>query len=122
LQYLSDLITFGLVGQSVIPPVTDSSGHITAINGAESASIPGQAITVNSNGAFFNSSYQGFSLTTDRGKIEGGTAPAQLFILLHELGHNTNALTPDANKQTLIDQNDKSLEQNCKQTIKGFSE
>ena len=78
------------------------------------------AITVNTVGAFFNASYNGMPLTTDRGRIAGGTGPAQLFILLHELGHITRALQPDRNSQKSVNRNDKMLEKRCKETINAF--
>jgi len=58
--------------------------------------------------------------STDRGRIPGGTPAAQEFLLLHELGHDTNALRPDAHNQPLIDANDKDLETHCKKTINSF--
>jgi len=44
------------------------------------------------------------------------------FIRLHELGYLTDALKPDFNNQPVIDQNNKSLEKNCKSSIKASSE
>jgi hypothetical protein len=120
LQDLSDFIQFGLVGESTIPPTTDSNGQTYMTNAQNASGIPNQSITLNTIGAFFKASYQGVRLTTDRNRIEGGTVAAQLFILLHELGHNTTVLVPDANKQALVDQNDKTLERKCKKTIGSF--
>jgi hypothetical protein len=76
---------------------------------------------VNSIGAFFKGSYDGMRLTTDRGRFTGATKPAQLFILLHETGHLTGALVPDRNNQTNVDKNDKTLEKECKDTVKKIS-
>jgi hypothetical protein len=102
------------------PPATLSINN--AISGG---AVPGQAITVNTIGAFFNSSYisngKTYPLTTDQGKINGRTPAAQGFILLHELGHLTNVLTPDFHLQSIIDKNDKALEDHCKDLIKGLS-
>lgn len=56
----------------------------------------------------------------DRNRIAGGTVRAQEFILLHELGHNTDVLRPDKDNQALIDANDKDLETHCKKTINSF--
>lgn len=57
--------------------------------------------------------------STDNGKIAGGTAAAQRFILLHELGHITNALAPDKDNPAAGNQNNKDLEKHCSKTIKG---
>jgi hypothetical protein len=77
---------------------------------------------MNTPGAFFNSSYNGMSLTTDRGKISGGTQQAQVFLDLHELAHSTlessNAYLHDAHNQNAVNQNDKVLESHCGNTIK----
>ena len=87
-----------------------------ALTGAE-----GAALTVNGLGAFFNNSYQGFALTTDRGKIKGGTIAAQEFIMLHEVAHGTNVIQPDKDDQNKVDANDKALEKECKDTINSFA-
>ena len=114
MQMLTAIYEYGSYGQdTVLPTVRD--GKLTMNNAITNG--PSYAITVNSLGAFYNSSYQEMPLTTDRGRIPGGTPAAQGFILLHELGHNTNALSPDANNQSAIDQNDLSLEKNCSKTI-----
>ena len=84
---------------------------------AATSMVPGQAITVNTIGAFFNSSYNGLPLSTDNGRIGGGTAAAQGFILLHELGHVTGVLQPDLNNTVAGRQNNNLLQKNCKKTI-----
>ncbi len=87
-------------------------------------SIPGppaQLVTVNTVGAFYAGQVGNLILTMDRGRIPGGTPAAQGFILMHELGHNTNVLRPDAHLQSLVDANDKDLEQHCSKTIKALS-
>jgi RHS repeat-associated protein len=116
---VQQLLASNQVGQALIAPTQNANGSTTVINAA-TGYTPGEAITVNTVGAFFNSSYQGMSLTTDRGRLRGGTDPAQGFILLHELGHVTGTLVPDASSQKLVDQNDKALEKNCAQTIKAL--
>ena len=118
---LSGILDNHLYGQTEIVPTKNDDGTLTMNNAISFGYIPGQAITVNTIGAFFNSTYQGLPLTTDRKRISGGTPAAQGFILLHELGHLTDALKPDFNKQTVIDQNDRALEQHCKDLIKSLS-
>ncbi len=81
---------------------------------------PGAALTVNGLGAFFHDSYQGFPLTTNQGKIKGGTVAAQDFIMLHEVAHGTAVLQDDKDNQKLVNANDKTLEKECKDTIKSF--
>lgn len=120
-QYIDDLIKFDAVGQARIEPRPNPDGTISIATAQSPGLSEGQATTLNTIGAFFNSSYEGSPLTTDRGKIEGGTKAAQLFILLHELGHNTGVLKGDFQNQEKIDRNDKLLEKKCKQTIKSFS-
>ena len=118
---LAGVIDKHLYGQTEIVPTKNANGTLTMNNAISFGYIPGQAITVNTIGAFFNATYQGLPLTTDRGRISGGTPVAQGFILLHELGHLTDALNPDFNKQKVIDQNDKALEVHCKDLIKALS-
>ena len=80
------------------------------------APVPGlpidSSITVNSNGAFFNSAY-----TVGSGKTQytGGTLQAQAFILLHELAHEVNALgfLPDAGNSKAEATNNQLVQQNC---------
>lgn len=68
--------------------VGDFQTNIAAFTGTARTNLaPGNAaIVVNNNGAFFNSGY-----TLDQGKIQGGTAEADVFVLLHELGHGLGA-------------------------------
>ena len=61
---------------------------------------------------------RGVPNTTDNKRIAGGTSAAQAFILLHELGHSTNALEPDANDDAAGKRNDEAVDRNCKKTIK----
>jgi len=76
------------------------------------------ALTVNSNGAFFNSNYMvgsGFVQYT------GGTLQAQVFILVHELAHmvGANGFQPDAGDQGAVNANNKLVQQNCGKQIAG---
>jgi RHS repeat-associated protein len=109
----------GYYGQAGMLP-TKKDGTWTVTN-AVSFGYPGQLVTVNTVGAFFAGQVGNLINTTDRGRIPGGTPAAQGFILLHELGHNTDALLPDAHVQALVNANDKQLEQHCSKTINGFS-
>lgn len=109
----------GYYGQVEMQPKLQN-GVVTTTN-AVSFGYPGQLVTVNTVGAFYKSQVGNFTLTTDRGRIAGGTPAAQGFILLHELAHNTGAILPDANKQGIVDTNDKNLERNCGKTIKALS-
>jgi RHS repeat-associated protein len=118
---LSGIIDNHLYGQTEIPPTSNGPGSLTMTNAVSFGYIMGQAITVNTIGAFFNSTYKNMPLTTDRGKIAGGTPAAQGFIMLHELGHLTDSLKPDFNKQKVVDENDKTLEGHCKDLIKALS-
>ncbi len=123
LQMLDDILRLDLFGMTPIPPETDSQGNITSIVNAETASgIPNQAVTVNSLGAFFNRSLNGVPLTTNNGNIAGGTARAQGFIILHELGHVTQVLLPDLHNAKAEAQNNKDIAKHCKKTIKALGE
>ena len=117
IQMANAIYEYGSYGQQTMQPET-KNGIITMTNAISGGTW---AITVNSIGAFFNSSYKGVPNTTDRGRIQGGTPGAQGFILLHELGHNTNALAPDFGSQTTVDANDKALEKNCAKTVSDLS-
>ncbi len=118
---LSGIIGNHLYGQTEIPPTPSGLGTLSMTNAVSFGYIPGQAITVNTIGAFFNSTYKNLPQTTDRGRIAGGTPAAQGFILLHELGHLTDVLKPDFHNQKVVDQNDKALEEHCKDLIKVLS-
>jgi hypothetical protein len=80
---------------------------------------------MNAQGAFFSGSFMNMPLTTDNTLIPGGTAQAQTFLILHELGHSTNALEEDANpklsekdNREAVKRNDKKIDQNCKKALK----
>ncbi len=119
---LSRLATImdGYYGQAGMLPTKNLNGTWSMIN-AVSFGYPGQLVTVNTVGAFFAGQLGTIMNSTDRHRITGGTPAARGFILLHELGHNTNVLSPDANNQSIVDANDKQLEQHCSKTIKAFS-
>jgi len=117
-KYINDLLSFdGLIAVKDEP--ADKKGGLEAAHtGSETE---GAALTVNGLGAFFHDSYNGSTISTDRGKIKGGTVEAQEFILLHEVAHGTEVLAHDKGDQKKVDDNDKLLEKNCKETIKAFS-
>ena len=102
-------------------PSTNANGT-TTVNNGDFGLIAGQVITVNTEGAFFKSTYNGMSLTTDRGRIPGGTQQAQVFVDLHELAHSTlessSAYLRDNNNQNAVNRNDRALETHCSKTIK----
>ena len=103
-------------------PTKGENGKWTMTNALGAGAGPGGAwaITVNTVGAFYAGQVGNLTLTTDRGRIPGGTPRAQEFILMHEVGHDTNVLRPDKNNQLLVDANDKDLEDHCKKTINSF--
>jgi len=110
----------GYYGQAGMLPKKGDNGNLMMTN-AVSFGYPGQLVTVNTVGAFFAGQIGSITNSTDRHRIPGGTPSAQGFIMLHELGHNTNVLADDAGKQSIVDVNDIKLEKNCSKTIKAFS-
>ena len=84
---------------------------------------PGALLTVNLNGAFFSN-----KVTTGyKGDIGGGSLLAEVFILLHELGHLTNAAgfqpgDGGSTPQAIANQNsnNKLVEQECAGTLNSF--
>ena len=93
-------------------------GHHNA-DGTVVAGLPGNAtITVNSNGAFFNSAY---SVGSGRTQYTGGSLQAQIFILVHELAHEVGAagFGPDLNNQGAEDTNNALVQKNCGKQIAG---
>jgi RHS repeat-associated protein len=120
---INTVLTNNLYGQEPIVPQANGNGTFTITNAHTG---PGNftnpvAITVNSIGAFYSSSFLGIPLTTDNGNIQGGTPAAQIFIVLHEVGHLTGVLQPDANNSAAGIQNNKNLQKNCAKTIGALS-
>jgi hypothetical protein len=112
-SYVSDLLSNDLLA------VAQFTGTFAAFtNSAGTTLPPGTAITVNDIGAFFSNNY-----TVDEGNLTGGTARAQAFILLHELGHalGSKGFQPDLNKPSAGKANDKLIDTNCKKTLSEFS-
>jgi hypothetical protein len=79
-------------------------------------------ITVNTNGAFFNSSVSvGYDVPA---WITGGSNAAQALILLHELAHDLNAAgfnQNDAGNAAAEGQNNQLVLQNCGNVINFFA-
>jgi RHS repeat-associated protein len=117
LKRIADILNNNLYGITTIQPTANPNGGLTMNNGDFSL-LPNQIITVNTLGAFFNASYNNMPLTTDRGRINGGTPAAQVFIVLHELAHSAGVIQNDAGHQNVVDANDKTIEKNCSQTVK----
>ncbi len=140
LDTIKQIVDNGLFGTTTIDPVqqttttgpkdissglgtvfgTTTTTTTTFINNGDAGLVPGQAITINTEGAYFYDKFKDVKLTTDRGKIKGGIEAAQLFILLHEVAHSTQVLEHDAGDQNLVNKNDKKLEEKCGDTIKKF--
>jgi RHS repeat-associated protein len=112
-------------------PIGPLIGHATmdpGIGAVTGGAVVGQAITVNDASAFFigqfsNSSGQPMMHTA--GGYDGNTGKARVFILLHELGHFTNANsfaadhTGNKKKDAQAERNNnKLIHQNCKATLK----
>ena len=95
-----------------------------AVSGTGGTNLPpGALLTVNLSGAFFSSSVN----TGYMGNIGGGTDLAKAFILLHELGHLTDAagFQPNDSGSTqggIANQNSNNLlvQQNCAKTLDLF--
>jgi RHS repeat-associated protein len=86
-------------------------------NGSPVAGLPQNAtITVNANGAFFNS---GYNVTGGTASYKGGTLQAQAFILIHELAHEVNAagFQPDAGSAAAQASNNNLVQKNCGKQI-----
>jgi RHS repeat-associated protein len=57
-----------LVGSQALGATSNPNGSISIIH-AMTPGVPGQAITINTDGGFYNGSYNDFALTVDRGRI-----------------------------------------------------
>jgi RHS repeat-associated protein len=114
-SFISDLLGNNLLAAGNVSPNT-----IAAFSGTSNTNVPAgyAAIVVNDTGAFFNSSY-----SVDAGTLTGGSAEAQAFILLHELGHDLNAkgFQPDLNNPTAGAANDALIQKNCAATLNQFA-
>ena len=100
-----------------------SDSTVNAVAGISGTNLPaGMLITVNTNGAFFNSSVSvGYDVPA---WITGGSNAAQALILLHELAHDLNAAgfnQNDAGNATAEGQNNQLVLQNCGNVINFFA-
>jgi RHS repeat-associated protein len=124
LSNLNNIINLGLYGRDLLPATFNSSGVPTSVTNAQdgpTALAPNAAIVVNGLGSYFYPNFMGLPNLADAlHNIGGGTRQGQVFILLHELAHSTNAIAPDHDDPTgqIHRQNDKALQKNCKDTIK----
>jgi RHS repeat-associated protein len=114
--YIGDLLGNGLIGHGTIT-TTQANSVVNAITSPSDA--PGVAIVINDSGAFFNG-----AVTTDRGKLQGNTAAAQIFILIHELAHSMGVpgFLDDSGSQQAVNNNDIQIEQQCSKTSASSSE
>ena len=83
-------------------------------------------ITVNSEGFGLTPSvgqvaYQNSQGTLVNTGINSGSPRALGFVLLHELGHATGVLPPDANSAANENSNNSQVANNCKKTLQGLS-
>ena len=112
-DYVSALLANSLLA------VGSFAANLAAFTGTGGTNLaPGAAaIVVNTGGAFFNSGW-----VVDQGAIQGGTAEAGVFILLHELGHALSAsgFQPDLNNTKAGRSNDQLINQHCQKTLSAF--
>ncbi len=92
---------------------------------AETTTSPSgtSTIDINSQGAFFKGSYPNgkpLDVGTNQNPIRGGTPEARAFILLHELGHITDALKPDFGNPSAEAANNAAILKHCKKTLGKF--
>ncbi len=114
-QALNDAIKYNAVGHA---DITENGNPF--VNSAVTGGVPGQSITVNNQGAFFHpTTAAGQTMTWGPRGFAGGTPQAQAGILLHELGHVTNALRPDGGNPKAVKANDKDIDTHCTGTING---
>src|SRR5262249_17293041 len=106
--------------------VIDHGDTIDVTNG-QSGSSEGNnwIIVLNSEGAAFNSTYtplggKPFSLSTDNGRIKGGTNAALMFIILHELSHHMDVIAHDNGDDRAGKANNNLIRKKCKTLIHLF--
>ena len=111
-SYVSDLFAHDLVAVAEFDP---SKGAFT---GSHGTNLPEgfAAMVFNTTGAFFKR-----GMRVNNGEIESGTAKAQVFIILHELGHALSApgFRPDLNDPSASKSNDNLIDSKCKKTLAG---
>jgi RHS repeat-associated protein len=114
---IGDLLgTTGRPEDSYVGHGVFSDPTVNAFNATGGTNVPvgAAAIVVNDNGAFFSSSQ-----STANGTIRGGTFQAQVFIMLHELGHSLDAkgFQPDRGNDAAGRANNDLVLQNCKRML-----
>jgi len=92
---------------------------ISAFTSTTGSDIPPgvAAIVFNTTSAFFNGNF-----TVDEGKLGGGSAQAQIFMILHELGHAPSAtgFQNDFQNKSAGVSNDGNIEEHCQKTFGSF--
>jgi hypothetical protein len=109
-----------LVGHaSYTPSVSAFTG-----NNEKQTNVPqGYAITVNATGAFYKDTFtdaaQGIRVGLTVGGFKGGTAQAQAFIVIHELGHFLKAkdFKADFGNPAAGAYNDDLIKKKCSKTL-----
>lgn len=110
-----------LIGHGEIT-TTAGDAYVNAITSP--ADAPGFAIVISDDNAFFRGTtyFNGRqqSLTTNNGRIGGGTFAAQIFILLHEFGHSNHVsgFRNDANDLGAGIANNNDVDRECTRTIR----
>jgi hypothetical protein len=95
--------------------------YVNAVTAPEDA--PGYAIVVNDSGAFFRGIVivdgQQQLLTTNNGRINGGSVEAQVFIMLHEFDHSNTVpgFESDAGDLAAGQRNNNRVDSHCGQTL-----
>jgi len=104
--------TKGIANAQISPTEVRPDSGVT--NAVASGS---ELIIVNTYGAFFSN-----DVTTNNGRIQGGTDKAGAFILLHEFGHIMNApgFESDNGKEEEGRKNNDIINNNCKDTLRKF--
>jgi|HubBroStandDraft_6_1064221.scaffolds.fasta_scaffold896313_1 hypothetical protein len=118
-SYVADLLKYNLLAVGTFSGSLNMAAAITGTLGTN-LDADAAAIVINNSGAFFHG-----GLTVDNGQISGGTAKADVFILLHELGHALSAKGfqqdgPNAANPGAGSDNDKLIDKNCSKTLNQF--
>ncbi|MGB6131718.1 MAG: RHS repeat-associated core domain-containing protein [Acidobacteriaceae bacterium] len=115
-QFLNDAMKYNAIGHADITENEDPFSDAAVSNGL----VPGQVTTINNQGAFFHpTTTAGAPMTIGPRGFAGGSPRAQAAIMLHELGHLTHVLRPDAGNMKAVRANDKDINTHCAATING---
>jgi len=112
-SYIGDLLSSDLLA---VADYTSGIAAFTSTGGTDIA--PGTAaLVVNNTSAFFNDNFK-----VDNNKLVGGSAQAQIFILLHELGHalGSSGFQDDYGNKAAGKANDKLIDAKCQKTVRKF--